>query len=204
MKPITETSVTDQSVPTTVVPGPLPATPEPSGAVVVTGMPQMLEPELAGLPVQSDDAPVPETVPDEDSGDDNGGARDDIASQGFVAFNRKLREEWWFERKPWSYGHLFLWLLCDANFKPIQRDYAGNVILVPRGAVLTSVLSLSKRAGVDRATVRGFIKKMTEAGEIRTLRSGAQGVVLQLVRYDEYTKINTGRYNRRDSRRSNP
>lgn len=158
---------------------------------LVPRMPALLEPELDEL--QSDESEPASDVTD----DASGGVTDNIRSYGFVPFYRKLRQAWWFEHKPWSYAHLFLWLLLDANFKPAKRSYGGHIISVPRGSVLTSVLSLSKKSGLSRGTIRTFIRKMTESCEISTTRSGAQGIVLQLVRYDEYAKVDNGRYSRR-------
>jgi hypothetical protein len=162
-----------------------------SRAALVPRMPALLEPELDEL--QSDESEPASDVTD----DVSGGVTDNIRSHGFVPFYRKLRQAWWFEHKPWSYAHLFLWLLLDANFKAAMRPYEGNIISVPRGAVLTSVLSLSKKSGLSRQTVRRFIKKMTDSGEIRTPQSGPQGIVLQLVRYDEYTRVYNRHYNPR-------
>jgi hypothetical protein len=142
--------------------------------------------------IESDSAELPDVA---------GGVPDNIRSQGFVPFYRKLRTVWWFEHKPWSYAHLFLWLLLDANYNPAIREYGGTIITVPRGAVLTSVLSMSKKSGLKRSTVQKFIKKMTEAGEIKTIQSGQQGVVLQVVKYEEYAGYDNargnGRYNGR-------
>ena len=168
-------------------------------AVSVIGIPDMIEPELADMPdLQSDDGATPaQERPDANRGAIGGTVRNDITSHGYVPFYRNLRNAWWFEHKPWSYGHLFLWLLLDANFKPAMREYDGSVITVPRGGVLTSVLSLSNQSGLSRSSVRRFIRKMTESGEIRTLKSGTQGIVLQLLRYDEYAVVNNGRYNGR-------
>jgi hypothetical protein len=114
---------------------------------------------------------------------------DDIAAHGFVPLHRRYQTKWWWEHQPWSYGQLFMWMLINANFIPRQAEYNGQIIPIPRGAFATSILALHEKSGLARTTVDRFINKMVQAGELKILQCGRNGIVVCICHYDEYTAV---------------
>ncbi len=157
-------------------------------AAASTGLPAQ-DAELQGLPQppEPDDDPDGMDVPVEATGGDI--EQDDIKAHGFVALHRKFQSQWWWEHKPWSYGHMFLWLLMTANHKGRRAEYGGEIIEIPRGAVATSMLAMSERSGLSRDTVKRFISKMEQSGELKLLRCTQHGIVVSVCHYDAYTAV---------------
>jgi hypothetical protein len=121
--------------------------------------------------------------------DDGVGDDDDIMRYGWVPFPRALMQTWWFEHVPWSYMQLYWWMVLTANFRPRKAEYKGQVILVPRGALVTSRLALSKRSGLSRDTIDRFIRKMLQSGELEIIETGRAGTIIRICNYERYTEV---------------
>ena len=59
--------------------------------------------------------------------------------------------------------------------------------MIERGCVATSIVALAERSGLDPKTVRRFIRDLERAGELKVEKCGANGIVVRVLRYEDYT-----------------
>ena len=102
-------------------------------------------------------------------------------SDGFIVLNKKIRK--------WRYYHnltalgLWVYILLEANW---GDQYSKDGILIPRGSLLRSERTMAEETGVSRNTVRYWLKKFVENGEITIQRTTHQYSVINVVNYRKY------------------
>lgn len=113
--------------------------------------------------------------------------KSELMRYGWVPFYRVWLDEAWFQLQPWSMANLFLWFLCNANRAGRQNAYKGRMLMIERGCVATSIVALAERSGLDPKTVRRFIRDLEQVGELKVEECGANGIVVRVLKYDDYT-----------------
>ena len=101
-----------------------------------------------------------------------------MSERGFIKLDRAL-EEWRYATKP-QYVALWVYLLLKANHKDKK---VGNVV-VERGSLMTSYVSLARGTGLTVQTVRTIIRHLN--GEEIIVKSTNKNTLISIVKYDFY------------------
>ena len=101
--------------------------------------------------------------------------------EGFIVINKKIRK-WRYYHNPTARS-LWLYILLEANWK---NQYNRDGILVPRGSLLRSERTMAEESGLSRNTVRYWLKKLVESGEITIQKTTHQYSVINVVNYSKY------------------
>lgn len=102
-------------------------------------------------------------------------------NEGFIVLFKKLRK--------WRYYHnltalgLWVYMLLEANW---ADQYSKDGVLVPRGSLLRSERTMAEETGVSRNTIRYWLKKFEENGEITTHKTTHRYTVINIVNYSKY------------------
>jgi hypothetical protein len=102
-----------------------------------------------------------------------------MASGGFINLYRKLLE-WRFAQHPIAVA-LWIRLLLRANWQ--DGYFHGREI--PRGSLAASAKTLAEETGISENTVRRWLKKFEENGEITT-ESTNKFTIITIPKYNEY------------------
>jgi len=93
---------------------------------------------------------------------------------GWIKLHRKIKEHWlWPDGARYSKLEAWIDLLLSANHSQNKVLLGSKLIIVERGQVLTSQLSLAKRWGWNRKTVNTFLK-VTKSDEILDFQSSSE------------------------------
>lgn len=101
--------------------------------------------------------------------------------EGFIVINKKIRK-WRYYHNPTARS-LWLYILLETNWK---NQYNRDGILVPRGSLLRSERTMAEESGLSRNTVRYWLKKLVESGEITIQKTTHQYSVINVVNYSKY------------------
>lgn len=101
--------------------------------------------------------------------------------EGFIVINKKIRK-WRYYHNPTARS-LWLYILLETNWK---NQYNRDGILVPRGSLLRSERTMAEESGLSRNTVRYWLKKFVESGEITIQKTTHQYSVINVVNYSKY------------------
>lgn len=104
--------------------------------------------------------------------------------EGFIVLNRKIKDwKWW---KSMTARGLWLYILMEANWKD-EYDKHGN--LIERGSFIRSLRTIAKDNQCTVNTVRSWLKKFKESGEITVeIISGYTKITVNNYRkYQDYT-----------------
>lgn len=104
---------------------------------------------------------------------------------GFFKINRSIFNNWMWTQKPYDDLHAWIWLIANANFKPEQRVFRGQVITIQRGQLVTSYDSLAEEWGWDRKRVMRYTSRLKKAKMIETCGTW-YGTTISLVNYDKW------------------
>ena len=102
-------------------------------------------------------------------------------NEGFIVLNKKLRK--------WRYYHnltalgIWVYMLLEANW---DDQYSKDGVLVPRGSLLRSERTMAEETGVSRNTIRYWLQKFVENGEITIQRTTHRYSVINIVNYRKY------------------
>lgn len=108
-----------------------------------------------------------------------------MGDSNWIKLNRSIWDcfLWNFE-KP-KYGLCWIDMLLMANYKDKNILFDGKRMLVPRGTFVTSMVKLSKRWDMDRATVKRFLNMLQDDGMI-TYTCNNRCTVVNIVKYEVY------------------
>lgn len=101
--------------------------------------------------------------------------------EGFIVISRKLRQ--------WRYYHnltalgLWTYILLEANW---GAQYSKDGVLIPRGSLLRSERTMAEDLNVSRNTIRYWLKKFVENGEITIQKTTHHYSVINVVNYRKY------------------
>ncbi len=101
-------------------------------------------------------------------------------AEGFIVINRKITDwKWW---KSSTAVQLWLYILFAANWKD-GYDRSGN--LIERGSFIRSLNTIAEDTNLSVSTVRRWLAKFQESGEIRIEKIGYYQKII-VVKYREY------------------
>ena len=106
-------------------------------------------------------------------------------NDGWIKLYRKITEWEWYTVP--SMAHLFIHLLLMAN----QKDKRWKGILIKRGQLVTSILTLAEETGLSRNTVRRTLAKLAKSGEV-TRHVTNQYSLITVSRYEYYQMVTFG------------
>lgn len=115
---------------------------------------------------------------------------------GFVTLSRQLLD-WRFAQFPYAVA-LWVHLIMRANWK--DSWFLGERI--PRGSLATSTASLADMTGMSESTVRRWLKKFEEDGQI-TRKATNRFTVINITNYRAFQDIPEGRVNEQMTERMN-
>ena len=105
--------------------------------------------------------------------------------QGWIAVNRSLVNHWLHNDKPFCRFGAWVDLLLMANHEDRKFSVGGSLIVIERGQLFTSSVSLSERWGWSRGKTERFLGCL-ENDQMLTRKRTANGQLLTLVNYGFY------------------
>ena len=105
--------------------------------------------------------------------------------KGYVYLSRKVKDNWVWDAKPFSYGQAWIDLILLANHTDKDIVFNGEVRKVKRGQHVTSILKLSEAWGWSRKKTRSFLGHLERDGMVTT-RVTTHGITVTIVKYDNY------------------
>ena len=110
-----------------------------------------------------------------------------MSEQGFIKIDRKITGWQWYTN-PIALS-LWIHLLVEANWE--DRWWKSGQELVKRGELITSQAKLAKNLGVDRKTIRKYLKLFENAGQIACDMDN-QKTKITVIKYGFYQDSNMG------------
>lgn len=109
-----------------------------------------------------------------------------MASQGWIALHRSIREHWIYqEDRTFSKYEAWLDLLMDVNHQKKKFMFDGQLIDVERGQKITSIRQLCERWNWSNTKVNKFLSLLESDGML-IKKSDAKKTVITIVNYDFY------------------
>ena len=102
-------------------------------------------------------------------------------NEGFIVISRKLKK-WRYYHNPTARG-LWIYILLEANW---ADQYSKDGVLVPRGSFIRSLRTMSEETELSINTVRYWLKKFEENGEITTQQTTHRYTMINVVNYGKY------------------
>lgn len=115
--------------------------------------------------------------------------------QGFIVLHRRLLE-WKYAQFPYAVA-LWVYLILKANWKPSY--FLG--VEIPRGSLATSLHNLADATGMEVHTVRKWLKRFEEEGQI-TRKSTNRFTIINITNYAAFQDIPDDWYGKQDSNQS--
>lgn len=110
--------------------------------------------------------------------------------QGWIRLERKIKDNWLWDDKPFSMGQAFIDLTLLANHKDAKFPLGEEVIIVERGSFITSELKLMARWGWSKSKVRRFLS-LLENDEMIVKKSDHKKTTISIVNYSTYQDFET-------------
>lgn len=104
---------------------------------------------------------------------------------GYFLVSRKILDHWVSDEKPFDTFHAWVWLIANANYKPVKREFRGQLITIGRGQLVTSYAALGEAWGWSRNKVIRYTSKLENDGMI-TKKCNTFGTTLTLENYAFY------------------
>jgi hypothetical protein len=115
-------------------------------------------------------------------------AMDKVGNQGWILLHRKIREHWLYKvRRVFSKFEAWIDLLLLSNHDEEKVAIGNRVILIPRGALLTSVKKLAARWRWSRHKVDDFLNALKQDTMLDT-KKDTYFTVISVLNYDLYQK----------------
>jgi len=105
---------------------------------------------------------------------------------GFISLHRKIWDHWLWQDGNERYLKWWLDLLLLANYKDNTAVVKGNLVDFKRGEHHTSILTLSKRWGVDIKTATKYLNLLVKDGMISLEKSRQTGTTIKVNNYEAY------------------
>src|SRR6478672_10342607 len=79
-------------------------------------------------------------------------------NQGYIKLYRQLLEHPYFSDS--EYVHIWIYLLMSATHRPMKMRFAGGVIELQPGQLITGRESIARRTGIHPSKVQRVLRKM--------------------------------------------
>jgi sugar-specific transcriptional regulator TrmB len=84
---------------------------------------------------------------------------------GWIKMYRKIQEKCFYKKS--QYVHLWIHLLLNANRKPKEFMWNGNIILIKEGQMITGRKTLSSETGIPESTIEDILKFLEKQHQIQ-------------------------------------
>lgn len=113
-----------------------------------------------------------------------------MTDKGYIYLERKIRDHWLWDDKPFSMGQAWIDLILSANHEDKVIFMNGRRVMIRRGQFVTSITKLAERWGWDRKKVRRFLKVL-EMDNSLVVNGTTHGTTVTLVKYSDYQNKRT-------------
>jgi DNA replication protein DnaD len=110
--------------------------------------------------------------------------------EGWVRIHRKIRSNWIWADKPYSYGQAWIDLVISANHQDKAVLFSKQLIDCKRGEVITSEVKLAEKWGWSRSKLRNFLA-MLKVEKMCTATHTANYTTLFIENYGGYQDLDT-------------
>ncbi len=117
-----------------------------------------------------------------------------MIENGFIKIHRSLLDWEWHDNEYML--SVFIHCLMLANWK--EKRWHGQVI--PRGSFVTSYDHLAQVTGIARSTVYKCIQRLTETGEIETIRKHSY-TIIKVRKYAEFQDFEEDTVNKKETQK---
>jgi hypothetical protein len=121
--------------------------------------------------------------------------------QGWIRLERKIKDNWLWEDKPFSKGQAFIDLILMANHKDATFPFGDELITVERGSFITSELKLMERWGWSKSKVRYFLNSL-EIDSMLVKKSDRKKTTISIVNYSVYQDYETTEEPQKDHKKT--
>lgn len=108
-----------------------------------------------------------------------------MAEIGWIKLHRKLLDSWVWKEKPFDKGRAWVDLLLMAMHCDKKMLVDNDVIIIPRGALMTSIVKLAERWGWSRGKVMRFLDVL-ECEQMANTKRTPNGTLVTIVKYEDY------------------
>lgn len=122
-----------------------------------------------------------------------------MSEQGYIYLERKIRDHWVWEARPYSPGQAWIDIILMVNHKDSKMFFDGRLITVKRGSCITSIRKLGERWGWKRDKVSEFLKALEADCMIRK-QSNNRRTLLTVQKYSVYQQKQGRRSKKSDSK----
>ena len=107
-----------------------------------------------------------------------------MSMTGFLKLHRKLKDNP-VVMKDSDHLAVWVWLLIEAAWKPHQRMFGGNKILVEEGQLITSAMYIAEELKISESKVKRILKLFESDRQIEQ-QTTRYGRVITILRWNEY------------------
>lgn len=108
-----------------------------------------------------------------------------MAEIGWIKLHRKLLDNWVWKEKPFDKGRAWVDLLLMAMHCDKKTLVDNDVIIIPRGSLMTSIVKLADRWGWSRGKVMRFLDVL-ECEQMLNTKRTPNGTLVTIVKYEDY------------------
>ena len=107
-------------------------------------------------------------------------------ASGWIKLHRQIQDCWiWDNSEPFSRGQAWIDLLMLANHEDHKTMFDGKMIVVSKGARITSIRKLAERWGWGRDKVMRFLNLLQD-DEMIEKTSDSRKTLITIVNYDKF------------------
>lgn len=110
---------------------------------------------------------------------------DEVTEKGWIKLHRKMLDCWIWQEKPFDKGRAWIDLLLLAMHHEKKLFIDGEILVVPRGSFMTSIVKLSDRWGWSRNKVNRYLELLESEQMLNTQRT-PKGTLVTIVKYEDY------------------
>lgn len=113
-----------------------------------------------------------------------------MTDKGYIYLERKIREHWVWDDKPFSMGQAWIDLILSANHEDREIYMNGRRVTIKRGQFVTSITKLAERWGWDRKKVRRFLDALKMDNSL-SVNGTTHGTTVTLIKYSVFQNKRT-------------
>lgn len=113
-----------------------------------------------------------------------------MTDKGYIYLERKIREHWLWDDKPFSMGQAWIDLILSANHEDRDIFMNGKKVTVKRGQLVTSITKLAEKWGWDRKKVRRFLNALKMDNSL-SVNGTTHGTTITLIKYSVFQNKRT-------------
>lgn len=108
-----------------------------------------------------------------------------MAEIGWIKLHRKVLDCWIWQEKPYDKARAWVDLLLLAMHHDKKLLIENEVVIVPRGSFMTSIVKLANRWGWSRCKAMRYLELLESEQMLNTKRT-PKGTLVTIVKYEDY------------------